>query len=101
MKNMQGYMADDLSALFEREIQQECQIGSKKYIVLVDDLVNDEIEGYGGPEYIEMQKIHFKTTDVAEVDDGQIILLATHSKIVQSSILSADGNELIVTVRGS
>ena len=101
MKNMQQFMADDLSALFAREIQQECQIGSKKYIVLVDDLINDEIEGYGGPEYMESQRIHFQTIDLAQVDDGQIILLATHSKIVQSSTLSADGNELIVTVRGS
>lgn len=109
---MQAYMATDLSELFTRDMPSECRIGAKVYTVLIDDLLNEEVEGYGGPESIDMQRVHFQTTDRDSVEigtklsvrpkasDGQTIR-PWKSKIVLSSIVSADGNELIATVRGA
>ena len=101
---MQSYMASDLSALFQRDMPTVCKIGAKEYTVLIDDLVTEEIEEYGGPESVEMQRVHFQTTDIARIENGSKlsikIKVGWKSKIVVSSITSADGNELIVTVRG-
>lgn len=102
--SMQSYMANDLSALFQRDMPAECKIGAKSYAVLIDDLVTEEIEEYGGPESVEMQRVHFQTTDLARIENGSKLSIKIKagwkSKIVVSSITSADGNELIATVRG-
>ena len=109
--SMQSLMAADLAELFVRDMPAECQIGAQILSVLVDDLLSDEVEGYGGPENVEMQRIHFLTTDKATVENGSKLSLRQKaadgkapglwkSKIVLSSITSADGNELIATVRG-
>ena len=97
--SMQTAMATDLSELFTRDMPTVCRIGSVKYNVLLDDLLNDEIEGFGGAESLEMQRVHFKTTDKAKIEVGSKLHIEKKSKIVMSSIKSADGNELIVTVR--
>ena len=110
--SMQTYMANDLSELFDRDMQAECKIGAKTYTVLIDDLLSDEVEGYGGPEAVDMQRVHFKTTDRNSIEIGTKLGVRPKaadsqkaqpwkSKIVLSSILSADGNELIATVRGA
>lgn len=103
--SMQSHMAADLSALFERDMPQECKIGAKAYTVLIDDLLSEDVEEYGGPESIDMQRVHFQTTDLARIENGSKLAIKAagnvwKSKIVTSSITSADGNELIVTVRG-
>ena len=102
--SMQSYMANDLAALFQRDMPTICKIGAKSYNVLIDDLVTEEIEEYGGPESVEMQRVHFQTTDLARIENGSKLSIQIKagwkSKIVVSSITSADGNELIVTVRG-
>lgn len=97
--SMQTAMATDLSELFDRDMPIVCKIGSVKYNVLLDDLLNDEIEGYGGPESIEMQRVHFKVSDRKSIEVGTKLTVAGKTKIALSSIKSADGNELIVTVR--
>ena len=108
---MQSYMAADLSALFARDMPYDCKIGSKDFTVIVDDLLNEETEAYGGPESTEMQRVHFQTTEKDSIEIGSRMSIRQRpapgakplpwkSKIVLSSITSADGNELIVTVRG-
>lgn len=97
--SMQSAMAKDLSELFDRDMPVVCKIGSVKCNVLIDDLLNDEIEGYGGAESLEMQRVHFKTTDLKRIEVGAKLTVAGKSKIALSSITSADGSELIVTVR--
>jgi len=109
---MQSLMASDLSELFDRDMPAECKVGAKTYTVLVDDLLSDEAEGYGGPEAIDMQRVHFKASDRDNIEIGTKLgvrpkaatgqsVKPWKSKIVLSSILSADGNELIATVRGA
>jgi len=97
--SMQSVMATDLSELFDRDMPTVCKIGSVKYNVLLDDLLNDEVEGFGGAESLEMQRVHFKTTDLSKIEVGAKLHVKGKSKIVLSSITSADGNELIATVR--
>lgn len=93
-------MAADISALFTRDMPKTCTIGAATFNVLIDDLLNEEIEGYGGPENVDMQRVHFLTTDKAAIESGTQLFIAGKSKIVISSVQSADGNELIATVRG-
>jgi len=110
--SMQSYMRADLSEVFDRDMPADCKIGARNLTVLVDDLMNDEIEGYGGAESIEMQRVHFKTSDKASIEIGSTLAIRLRpeagqpqpkwkTKIVLSSITSADGNELIATVRAS
>ena len=102
--SMESLLASDLSALFKADMPSVCKIGAKSYTVLVDDLLSEEIEEYGGPESVEMQRVHFLTSDLARIENGSKLAVKTKigwkSKIVLSSITSADGNELIATVRG-
>jgi 5'-deoxynucleotidase YfbR-like HD superfamily hydrolase len=96
---MESAMEKDLAEVFTRDMPTVCKIGSKKFNVLLDDLLNDEIEGFGGAESLEMQRVHFKTTDLEKIEVGSKLHVKNKTKIVLSSITSADGNELIVTVR--
>jgi len=109
--SMESYMAVDLAALFTRDMPAECKIGAKTFSVLIDDLLNEEDEAYGGSESVSTQRVHFLVTDKREIDTGSKLAVrqkaqlgnppnAWESKIVLSSIKSADGNELIATVRG-
>ena len=108
---MQSFMAADLSEVFARDMPYDCKIGSKDFTVIVDDLMNEEIEAYGGPEAAEIQRVHFQTSEKPsiEIESRMSIRIRPEpgktpgpwkSKIVLSSITSADGNELIVTVKG-
>ena len=109
--SMQSYMAADIAALFVRDMPAECKIGSKVFSVLIDDLLNEEEEAYGGGESISMQRVHFLASQKSFIDTGSKLAVRQkaqpgvapepwESKIVLSSIKSADGNELIATVRG-
>jgi len=101
---LKSALAADLSALFKADIPSICRIGARDYTVLVDDLISDEIEGFGGPEAIEIQRVHFLTADKQAIENGSKLALKVgnlwKSKIVVSNITSSDGAELIATVRG-
>lgn len=97
---MQSAMGSDLSQLFQRDMPKTCVIGAARFNVLIDDLISEEIEAIGGPENVDMQRVHFLTTDKQSITNGTQLFIEGKSKIVVSSILSADGNELIATVRG-
>lgn len=102
---MQAAMAGDLSQLFDRDMPAKAKIGGREYTVLIDDSLSDESEAFGGPEFIDRQMIHFRTTDLAQIEIGSPLSIFQQgkwkAKVVTSSITSADGNELIATVRGA
>ena len=104
---MQSYMASDLASLYSYDMPAQAKIGAKTFTVLIDDLLNEEIEAYGGAEIVATQRIHFLTTDKPSITIGSSVSIRQkdgkkfETKIVLSSITSADGNELIVTVRGA
>jgi len=93
-------MGSDLTQLFRRDMPTECVIGSRKFSVLIDDLLNEDQSEYGGAENIELQRVHFLTADKPSIENGTQLFIGGKSKLVLSSVLSADGNELIATVRG-
>ena len=105
--SLESYMANDLREVFARDMPAQCRIGQQLFTVLLDDLVFEEIDTYGGPEKIEMQRVHFQTTEKNNIEDGSTMQIRANTrsnwstKIVVSSVESADGNELIVTVRGN
>ena len=107
---MQSLMAADLTALFEADMPAVCMIGAKTYTVLLDDSLSEEADAFGGPESLEIQRIHFLAAQLATIENGMKVAIRQKSdigvpkpwksKIVVSSVLSSDGNELIATVRG-
>ena len=108
--SMQTVMAADLAALWGTEMTTTATIGVTSYTVLLDDLLSQEVDQFGGPELENARNIHFLTTDLASIENGSTLTLlepnppstpAQKKKIVVRSITSADGNELIVTVRGA
>jgi len=110
--SMQSHMANDLREVFERDMPAECKIGAQTFSVLIDDLLNEEVETtYGGPESLDLQRVHFQASQKSSIEINSPLAVRQKaapgakldpwkSKIVLSSILSADGNELIATVRG-
>lgn len=98
--SMASLMAGDLAELFSRDLPTVCKIGARDYNVLLDDMLSEEVEAFGGPESIEMQRVHFLTSDLSKIENGSKLYVAGKSKIVVSSVTSADGAELIATVRG-
>ena len=109
--SMESYLAADIAQLFTRDMPAECKIGAKTFSVLIDDLLNEEAEAYGGPEAVSTQRVHFLTSDKSRIEIGSKLACRQkaqsgdapapwETKIVLSSIRSADGNELIATVRG-
>lgn len=105
--SMQDYMANDIAALFKLDMPAQCKIGNVTYSVLLDDEINEELDTYGGPERVEMQRVFFLATDRKKIEDGTTLQVRADkrsswtTKIVLSSVMSADGNNLIATVRGN
>lgn len=114
---MQGFMAADLTGVFVYDMPIAVQIGTLNYIALQDDFQTVEIDAYAGPENLDIQRLHFPTftttgangiviLGLPSIENGDTILVEPgtsrqRTKIVVSSITSADENELIVTVRGN
>lgn len=103
--SMGAYLAADLSAVFSYDFTTTCTVGKRPYTVIVGNNSVTEEDAYGGPTPVDTQEIHFRTSDLATIENGIIITLVdqgeTKKKLVVSSLVSADGNELIVNVRAA
>lgn len=114
--SMRTQLATDLSGLFSNEMTATATIvragTSTTYTVILDDQQNMDTEAYGGAEIENPQRIHFQTSELPDINDGETLTLAEPKpgqpgqtvqtkKIVTGSVTSADGAELIVTVRGA
>ncbi len=96
---LQQAMATDLAATFTRDIPKTIYIGSTPFTTLLEDISNEEIDAFGGPEVIGQQRVHFKASDLAQIENGSLMTIDGEKKIVVKSLLSGDDNELIVSVR--
>jgi hypothetical protein len=100
---MQAFMAADLAALWGYEFTTTVTIDTKTYTVLVGDDSNVEQDAFGGPESQDTQQVHFKTADLPSLELGTVLTLAqgkqNKRRLVVSTVISADGNELIAAVR--
>lgn len=111
---MREALASDLSNLYAREMTKTVEIKLngqvKAYTVLMDDMALESQLNFGGPEDTGMRQVRFKTTDLADIENGTTIMILEPvnkagitkrtPKIVISSMISACDNELIVTVKG-
>ena len=98
---MAQFMAADIAALFKNEMTVPCVIGGKTIQVILNDLQSVEIDNYGGPEDSNLQQIHILTSDIPELENGIEITVNGKVNILVSNITSADGNEIIATIRGA
>jgi len=115
MSALTAQMATDLNALWTYDITATATIvlngQTTEYTVLLDDMQSNETDAFGGPELSNTRKIHFRTTDLPDIEIGSTLTLLEptnvagttiqRKKLVLESVTSADGNELIVTVRGA
>lgn len=105
MSALTDQMAVDLASVFTYDMPTTATIGVTSYTVLLDDLLSTEVDAFGGPELDSVRHVHFQTSALASIANGSMMTLTEagtpRQKIVVSSVTSADGNELIVTVRGA
>ena len=111
--SMRTQLATDLAGLFTNEMTATATLirsgKSTTFTVILDDQQNIDVEAYGGAEMDNPQRIHFQASELADINDGETLTLAEPKpgqtvqtkKIVTGSVTSADGAELIVTVRGA
>jgi len=111
---MRQALATDLSSLhtYEMTVQVEIKLNGqvKEYTVIMNDMSLDSQLNFGGPEDVGMREIHFKTTDIDDIENGTIITVLEPAnaagtskrvpKIVLNTLVSACGNELIAYVKG-
>jgi len=93
------YLGQDLTNVYANTFSSTVVYNSVTYTVLIDDLIGQELESFGGEEIINFQNIHFKTSSLASVVIGGLITVAGVQKIILSFVKSSDGIELIVKVR--
>lgn len=93
------YLGQDLTNVYANTFSSTVEYNSSSYIVLIDDLIGEEQESFGGEEIINFQNIHFKAESLAFVVIGGLIKVGQVQKIILSFVKSSDGVELIVKVR--
>ena len=109
---MRSQMAADLSGLFKNEMTVKATYQGANYTVLMDDNQSAEADAFGGPELTDTQRLHFQTVELPSIELGATLTIAEPlpsdpnkftqtKKIVTGSTTSADGGELIVTIRGA
>ena len=104
---MNGYLATDLAGVFSYDMQATATIGATNYVCLCEDEICLEIDADGGPERINIIKAHFMVTTLSSVNNGSFMTLTLPGqtsgtkRMVTQSETSADGNELIVSLRAA
>jgi len=115
--SISSYLAQDLAGVFLYDIPRKAIVItngiSKTYTVLLNDMSEDEQDDFGGPMINMGQTIHFLAADLPGIEPGDTIYIqdldeqgkvgdkVNRKKIVISTTISADSNELIVRVRGA
>ena len=117
MSALTDAMKVDLAGVFAYDIQRTAIIIENgittTYTVLLDDSQEDEQDDFGGPMIDMGQGVHFLISDLSSIEPGATIYIQdvdnsgppgtkiNRKKLVISTTTSADGNELIVKVKGA
>lgn len=104
---LQQAMAADLAGTFTYEFKAVAVVEGTEYQVLTNDPIFSENVAYGGEELIDLLEIHFQASQLPSLPNETALTVfsldgkKSKTKISISSKLSADENELIVTVRAA
>lgn len=117
MSALTDAMKVDLAGVFAYDIQRTAIIIENgittTYTVLLEDTNEDEGDDFGGPIINMGQGVHFLISDLPSIEPGATLYiqdvdpngppgtLINRKKLVISTTTSADGNELIVKVKGA
>ena len=115
--SLSSYLAQDLAGVFKYDLPRTAIVInngiSTTYTVLLNDMSEDEMDDFGGPMINMGQTIHFLASDLPGLEPGDTLYIqdldeqgkvgdkVNRKKIVISTTISADNNELIVRVRGA
>lgn len=106
-------MAMDLGGLFApgaKEIQVEVLVedATERIRAFLNDQVFSEDEDIGGQQLVDLVELHFQTTVLPEIANETVLTVFVPAgaangkkKIVLTSKLANDNNELIVTARAA
>lgn len=117
MSALTDAMKVDLAGVFAYDIQRTAIIIENgittTYTVLLEDTNEDEADDFGGPIIDMGQGVHFLISDLPSIEPGATLYIQdvnpngppgttiNRKKLVISTTISADGNELIVKVKGA
>lgn len=99
--DMRPYMGNDLAGVFTYDFPDTVVYQGNPYKAIIKDRVLEELDEYGGPILINILEIHILTAALPSVINGLEMIAKQETKIIKSSTLSEDGNELIVNVRSA
>lgn len=94
-------MASDIAGVFVYDFPGEMVYLNKPYPAIIKDRMLEELDENGGPILINYLEIHVLTTMLAAIPNGAILTAKGDTKEVQRSMLSEDGNELIIYARAA
>ena len=103
-------MGMDLNGLFssgENLVQVLVEGATDRISAMLNDQVFSEDEDIGGQQLVDLVELHFQVTTLSKIDNETVVTVFVNptcegkKKIVLTSKLSNDGNELIVTARAA
>lgn len=99
--DMRSFMGADLAGVFVYDFPGEMNYLNVLYPAIIKDRMLEELDEAGGPILINYLEIHVLTTALASIPNGALIIAKGNEKEVQKSMLSEDGNELIIYARAA
>ncbi len=98
---MKPYLAADLAALYDYDFPIMVKYRGKQYTALPSDNSTAEQDELGGPIPIDQNEYHIRTSEIAEVENGEEMEILGKKVLIVSNVISADGSELIVRTRAA
>jgi hypothetical protein len=94
-------MASDIAGVFTYDFPDEINYLNVLYKAIIKDRLLEELDEAGGPILVNYLEIHVLTTALPSITNGAILIAKGNQKVVQRSMLSEDGNELIIYARAA
>jgi len=99
--DMRSFMGADLAGVFTYDFPDTILYLNIPYPAIIKDRVIEELDEFGGPIRINLLEIHVQTSKLAGIPQGAILTAKGDTKEVKSSMLSDDGNELIIYAKAA
>lgn len=94
-------MGADLAGVFTYDFPDTIIYLNVPYPAIIKDRTIEELDEYGGPIRINVLEVHIQTNKLSTIPQGAEFIAKGDTKEVKSSLLSEDGNELIIYARAA